>query len=571
VSARKEFERLKALSDVPAENRPEWLSAAEESVEFLRTNAYSDHIVIYAGLPNVFIHGVLAPLAALDPPDEDDLLHASVQIGNGWIIQRSYGGGEGHRVYLEPPLAYPGCKSLVGGEKLVFRRHFEGMRNFTVQIEINQKLVHSFDLHYLPERHAYCRLDKNGDLEDVITILNTTAAPPYWSGTAVLIAAKDIAEYMALTNQALVRKFDFMRVLFESFPGWEDAQRSRRSAPDLFYNLAVMPGHASYANGCQIIKSSLTPEAMADEWKRSIDPARRRYETFKIQDWKNNRLVEWSCAPDSLANYFTESDKPFEVSPAFFKPEVLSKYKADPDKYHIEDRSITCRNSWYLKTYDINDAGQVHTYILYLANLPYEEQQYWKLFNEWPKEPISKRAFQTDFEGTWATEHDPLQEIRHSIEELDRRRPGWWKPRGDELLRAVLYPATESAKEWGDELLALDQLIVEGFVPKQLRVLAERVGIVIEKNWGSLKIIEALLLALGTPPDQTSGIMEPLKRLHYLRTKVKGHASPTERHELEVAARTEHLTFRAHFQALARGCDAALTKIITALDSSEWT
>jgi hypothetical protein len=222
-------------------------------------------------------------------------------------------------------------------------------------------------------------LDERGDLEDVITVLR---GPSY---DVVLMASKDLAEYMALSQQAFVRKFDFSRYVLNNFPGWTSQQAFRRSAPDLFYHGGVVPGHASHVNGCQIIRTSVTVESIVEEWKNSIDPSKKRYETFKIRDWKNQRLIECSCAPGAIANYFTKSDKPFEVSPAFFRPEVLAKYKADPEKYRLEDRSISCRNSWYLKTYDINDAGQVHTYIVYLSQLPYEEQQYWKSFNEWPK------------------------------------------------------------------------------------------------------------------------------------------------------------------------------------------
>ena len=565
MSARKEFERLKALSDVPEERRADWLSSAEDSVEFLKSNALSDYVVIYASLPNVLIHGVLAPLAALAPPDQEDLLRAHVDIGDSWVIQRSYGGDEGHRVYLEPPLTYPGCRSLVGGEKLIFRRHFEGMPNYKTPTELNQKIVHCLGLHWVQERHAYCRLDQNGDVEEIIVVLSSSAPSPYRLAEAVLISSKDLAEYMALSRQALVRKFDFTRALLNSFSGWKGEQRAQRSAPDLFYDVAVMPGHASYANGCQIIRTELTEESIVEEWKRSLDPANRQYETFKIQDWKNNRLVECSCAPDAISNYFTKSDKPFEISPAFFKPEVLAKYKSDPDKYDLSDRSIGCRNSWYLKTYDINEEGQVHTYIVYLSQLPFEEQKYWKLFNEWPKAPISKRAFQTDFEGTWSTEHDPLDDLKLLIHELDRNRPNWWKPRGEELARAVHYPVTDSSKEWADELLSLDQLIVEGFVLKELRSLAAKLAVEFEPSWASLRILEALLPALGIPADQALPIMEPLRRLHHLRTKMKGHAAPTERRELEAAARTEFVTLREHFGALARGCHTGLTKIADAL------
>ncbi len=45
-----------------------------------------------------------------------------------------------------------------------------------------------------------------------------------------------------------------------------------------------------------------------------------------------------STAPGATANYFTESDLPFETTPAFFRPDVLLKYKFDSEKYTLESR-----------------------------------------------------------------------------------------------------------------------------------------------------------------------------------------------------------------------------------------
>jgi hypothetical protein len=64
------------------------------------------------------------------------------------------------------------------------------------------------------------------------------------------------------------------------------------------------------------------------------------------------------------------------MSPVFFGAEVLHRYKADPQKYELREHSIDCRGAWGLETYDINDVGQVHTYLRYLAYLPYKEQVY---------------------------------------------------------------------------------------------------------------------------------------------------------------------------------------------------
>ena len=70
-------------------------------------------------------------------------------------------------------------------------------------------------------------------------------------------------------------------------------------------------------------------------------------------DRKHDRIAEISCAPSALANYFTESDLPFEITPAFFHPEVLLKYKMDREKYwltaeiHQLPRSMAFENLRY--------------------------------------------------------------------------------------------------------------------------------------------------------------------------------------------------------------------------------
>lgn len=557
-----EFRKLQKLSVPPSEGKDAWLRQAAEALAFLKQNALADDIVVYASMPHGYIQTVLVPVDAVTPADHDDLLRAHITTDDTWCIQHSWG-PEGHEVYLEPPLHHPGCVSLDGAEPIVFRRDFQGMRGFDEPIEPAQKLIHCFRAHYMDERKSYCRLDERGDLEDVIRIVQVETPGSDHRQTAVLIAAKDLAEYMAVSSQVLFRKFDFTR-FDTNFGGWGDCERDEGQAPDLAYHAGVMGG-ASFINGFQIMRPTLTVADMIAERERANDPAQRQYETFKIQDWKNNRLAEVSCGPDGIANYFTESDKPFEISPVFFRPEVLQKYKADPDKYEIRERTITCRNAWHLKTYDINEHGQVHTYIGYLANLPYEEQQYWKLFNEWPKGPISKRAFENDIEGKWTSDREPLFELKRTVLELDKRAPRWWKPRGAALSDKVLYPATTSSKEWGDEVLALDQLVVEGFVAKELRVLIQRLGGTIDPAWQSLKLVEAALVAAGTPADEAADRVAPLRQLHHLRSKVKSHAAESEKRALEKGAIAKHGSLRAHFRSLVDDCAQALDKIVPTL------
>jgi hypothetical protein len=141
----------------------------------------------------------------------------------------------------------------------------------------------------------------------------------------------------------------------------------------------------------------------------------------------------------------------------------LHRFKADPEKYSLDDRSISCRNAWYLKSFDINEAGQVHAYIGDLARLPIEEQRYWQSFNEWPKETISKRAHENDILGEFSSEYDPLHLLKYKIGKLNVAPPDWWQPRGEAYMDAARYPATDSTLEWANEIMAFDQVLVEGF------------------------------------------------------------------------------------------------------------
>jgi hypothetical protein len=115
---------LEAISRIPDSQIAAWLLDAEGSIEFLRRNALDDEIVIYARTKCVLIHGVLALKRRLTPDKISELQHRNIPMpDDSWRIQQVWGGGKGHRMYVEPPLASV-AESLSGGEKLIFRRRW---------------------------------------------------------------------------------------------------------------------------------------------------------------------------------------------------------------------------------------------------------------------------------------------------------------------------------------------------------------------------------------------------------------------------------------------------------------
>ena len=455
-------------------------------------------------------------------------------------------------------------KTLDGGEQLVFGRDFEGRVGNKNYYEVLQKFTHLFGLHFLDSRSAYCRLDKHGDIEDVIRIIQIPARGTEYGGTIITFKRDILDEYMVLTDSRIVRMFDVTRIPHLQFAGWSDSREEQfTEEPDLFYRSHVEPGHASYMRGFQIVHSRTPKDAILKRHQAwGEDEEGKQYASFITLDWKNGAVVEVSCGPGGTANYFTDSELPFETSPVFFRPEVLVKYKADSEKYRLGERSITCRGAWHLQTYDINDAGQVHTYIVYLRNLPYEEQLYWKAYNEKPKGTISKRAYKSDFEASWDQEYDPLTSLKGALHQRDATRVPWWTLRSEKLPDQVHYPVTSSPGEWANEILHLDQLVVEGFETKWLRQMAEELGRTPDAKVGSIILVEECLIGLGYPEDAASKIVAPMKTLHYLRTKLKGHAASVESiNTIRKETLAVHGAYKKHFRVLAEQADQLIRTV----------
>ena len=555
---------LDELSTEPADEEAfnRWLSL-RDAIAFLGNNVSQEEFVVYSNTPHCYLHAVAVPKAVVNPPNADDLLMWNCNAYSGWGVQIGFAPPT---IQIVPPLYDTGSVSINGGEQLVFARSFEGRTGDKHYHEILPKYLHISGLHFLRERNAYCKLDKHGDIEESIRIIDLPAQGGTYGGTIVTFERAALDEYLALTDSTVVRMFDFMRFRQSDFRGWSGGNDIRQvEGQELFYRHHIEPGHASYIRGCQIVHPLATKQTLLERYSRPAGEE-RQHASFIALDWKHNVVREISCAPGQLGNYFVPSPLPFETTPAFFRAEVLSKYKADSDKYNLNDRSITCRGAWHLQSYDINEAGQVHTYLVYLRNLPYEEQLYWKSYNEAPKGTISRRAYKTDFEGCWDLEYDPLANIKNALQALTQEPVPWWTLRSKRAVDRVHYPVTPSADEWANELLHLDQLVVEGFETKWLRNKAQALGRSIEASLKSLTLILECLMAIGFTKDDASNIVAPLQRLHQLRSKLKGHAAGDEALSIREQVLSEHQSYGKHFRVLCEKCDHSIRAITKAFE-----
>ena len=91
-----------------------------------------------------------------------------------------------------------------------------------------------------------------------------------------------------------------------------------------------------------------------------------QYAAFKIYSPKHDVSVEISCAPGEISNYFETTNLPWEISPAFFRADVLNKYRADTQNCELVEDYLVYRDDWDLKRYGINEKGLIWTYVRYL-------------------------------------------------------------------------------------------------------------------------------------------------------------------------------------------------------------
>lgn len=542
---KKIIEDIKSLDRLPSsqDDFATWIHAGAH-LEFLRRNACSDELVIYGSGEYSFVHAAVVPNDQLAILSQDELLHWD---GTPYGSCASYVEGGGHDdVWMERLADSPGLSVLKGATQLVFGRTFEGWSGSDrTYFEVNQEYTHVTGIHWRPEHRAYCRFDESGDLEQVVSI--TARMVNMEDVSCVSFTWVPLEEYLAATNSSLIRRFDFTLLRRGNFTKWpEGPETVIRESDRFFYRQKVNPGMAAYTTGIQIITPRRPKRAIFDDMR--YGHKNNKYVEFIAHDWRNNRITKISTDPKATTNYFEAQDNllPFELSPAFFKPEVILKYKADKEKYTVGERDITCRAAWHLKGFDINEAGQVFAYICYLRNLPYAEQLHWQSHNEKPKAPLSERALTNDFKGNFTTFKDPLQEVLSILRSWQDAGASWWTLRDKRLLERVSTPLTTSRDEWAEAFMDLAKLVVEGFVVAVIRLRLDKLGVAYEQKEQSIALLERL-----TNKGAESAEKQPLtglRTIQFIRTKAKGHASGQEVETLVRELLAEHESFTNHFK-----------------------
>lgn len=504
-----------------AAERRRWFEG-EDALSFLASTTTAV-IPIYISTNSFFLCTAFVPSTRFRDEYPSQMLDWCFNPDSQWswgYQLRGRGRGRVPKPFVHGPLDATSGRFYEGGTPLLYRRWFDGLPTAErTYLELDQRIAQICDLHWVAARSGWCRIDQHGDVQNVLTIARD-------DDRILCTASSDFLDFYGfVTGQQLVRVFDITRVE-RGFGGWGGEHRSIHRG-DLVAR-GQLTGTGGYWRGAQHVRRTDTDERLTKMLLGEPLDA-KQYESFIVYDWKNNRVCEWSSDPSQLGNFFKQNDLPFELSPAFFRPDVLLRYKSDPDKYRLSPHSISCRGAWYLKHYGVNDAHQVFSYIGYLSALPHSEQLYWKSFNEPPKAGLPELEVRRNFLGQWVSAEDPLENLKLVLRQIPSAKQGGRAQRiwtlGKELDSALdsLHPLyTESSKEWRDAILALNQVIVEGLQTKPLRKLAQHLACN-DPTLRSLGLLRAVLSARTIDESLIEDVYGPLRDLQNARSQGIAH------------------------------------------------
>ena len=518
-------------------------------VDILNDEIQDDYILLYASSQHLFIHSAFIENLDYSDSDINSLLDWSGNPYSSWSISYSIFNDKVNLPEIEEPMWQYNSLLLKNGEQIVFGRGLDGVEGYENYYEINQKIVHSLGLHYLHEKESWCKLDKNGDIDECIKYVSLKENSSY-NFNLIFIKKSLVSLYGRITNQNLCRMID-ITAYRKSFYAWSDEREYQKiNMNNIYGDLGIDYPIGSYFRGIQLFNTDRTIQSIINELE-GIDEDNGKYVDLWINDIKHNhQIILHSSSPECFDNYFNDTGKPWGTSPAFFNAEVLVKYKNNTEKYTMRDRSIDCRGAWSLRAYDINKADQVSVYLCDFHHLPYKEQLHWKKYNEKPKDFISEAAFETDFLGRFTDKSTSLQRLKYLLSNFVQNNVQWWQLKDRKMLDQLSYPHTDSKDEWAEELLRLDQVIIEGFNQSVIKNIAEQVSAKVERNYRSLKLLESILIAKDFDTEYARQIMSVFHEIHNLRSSQKGHVSGNSAEDERKSIIKKHKSYKAHFDYL---------------------
>lgn len=414
-------------------------------------------------------------------------------------------------------------------------------------VELSQDfrvLLNMHDRYVSPTEHCFVVDNENGDWEKVAEI----------KGETIRIKLTILRKYLALRRMNLLLFFDEMRFSQQSFQelGLTPIMNQIVKDDDYIYNYSSLVNSHADGNksGGWIMGKCVLRYREKDYNRDSFDQDDRQYAEF-IYDYEGEPMSH-SCKKETLSNYFVANgDNPLEMTPIFFKKEVLDKYYSNPNKYTVSDGAVGCEGSWSLHI-DNDHRNYVIVPLVYLGNLDYSEQLYWKGYNVSPEREMgfSKTAYTRWIEGKFCNPMFPDLQFKYRFKQFNKK---WEKQFGwplflplideDEHRYKTLHCLTteNNHSDFDEQILSITKLVVDSLNQKCLQTEIDDSNTEVESFLKERKISSSSELKAGIDKFQafifSKGMKNPdvvdfLRKVQSLRSNSVAHRKSNKRKDL---------------------------------------
>lgn len=411
-------------------------------------------------------------------------------------------------------------------------------------VELSQDfrvLMNMHERYISPTERCFIVDNENGDWDKVAEIKGVTAR----------IKLALLRKYLALRKMNLLLFFDEMRCSQQSFQelGLTPVLNQIEQGTDYIYNYTSLMDCHSVGNksGGWIMGKCVLRYREKDYNQDSFE--QKQYADFIYGYDEDGEPKSHSCKKDTLSNYFVANgDNPLEMTPIFFKKEVLDKYYSNPNKYTVSDGAVGCEGSWSIYV-DNDQRSYVIVPLVYLGYLEYSEQLYWKGYNVAPEKEMgfSKTAYNRWIEGNFCNPMFPDLHFKYRFKEFNEK---WEKQFGwplflplideDEHRYKTLHCLTteNNHSDFDEQILSMTKLVIDSLNQKDLQpeiddANPEVVSFLKEKHISSsselkagIDKFQAFLLSKGMKcPD----MVDNLRKVQSLRSNSVAHRKSNKR------------------------------------------
>lgn len=394
-----------------------------------------------------------------------------------------------------------------GFEYIVASTYFHSLE--TSQLHLNLEFVFLFNLLW-GEDGDYYAVDECGEKTPVVK----------FEEDRVRVRTKYLLSYMAAKQLLYVQFVDSRLGSAEHYP--YDAERidfQVHRGDSYNYFLCLTSNKArDYLFSMIYSRSVVDPPAVEEcgIWPYEKD---EEYPEFIVGELPNGEFRRFTCEESKLGNYFGGNpDAPHYLTPVYFKPGVLDKYRKS-SHYEVTEYRLRCGSQWGVEI-DNTDPSRVMVFLGDLGrDLPESERRHFLSYEMSPADQhISADVAARDFFNMWVGPEGPVSKLLLARESLN---DSWMQAFGTNLYREyheddasieqrVKVPQAGDEEGFETVIISLSRILVDYIDESQFKGS--------EKS-GGLNKLQEFLGERGITCD-----LKPLRILQELRSTGVAHS-----------------------------------------------